>query len=377
MQTQGALGGLIGNPAGPFSSASMKGLAITAGGVGLGLVLSNLVDRYVATRTPEDGNNPWYGSAAAAAQARRPDAMRLGAQAGLTVASMALTYWTRSGRVLPWLFAGTTVGAAAGIVQKLVDWWVMPTLLEVKDPNEESLANRLYPVEQSSVQDEVAKIFENLSTPVLSGGQAETPTIQGVLSPGMVYSLGDPAGKGRSSSGREQPKSLSGQTGKPDFIRTGRLGECPSCGGNGGCWSTCAQLDDDCIPCRTGANGVGGMIYEGKRCYHKVGVGENLEQLAALGRIDLQVLSEMNGGLPPSEFWQPGNKVVCPYAMCTFLNEQGSGEIPASSPVTTADMASMNVGQPSADDNGNLKGQALVSALLHHSDDVDDDAAYA
>lgn len=358
---QGALGGLIGNPAGPFSRASLTGFAIAAGGVGLGLVASNLLDRFVATRTPKDGKNPWYGSAAAAAQARRPDAMRLAAQGGLALGSMALTYWTRSGRILPWLFAGTAVGAGAGMVQKLVDWWVMSWLFKVDDPGEETLSNRLYPLEQSAVQDEVDKIFENLGTAVLSGGQAETPMISGVLAADAVYQLGEPPqGKARSSAGQEpQPKSISGQPGQPNFIRTGRLGECDSCGGRGGCWSTCSNLDEECLPCR-GMSESGGMVYEGQRCKHTVGPNESLQQIAGAAGVDMNVLNAMNVG-SPEDYWQPGNQVTCPFHLCKYLEQMGPA-VPAASPVTTA--SSVNLGEA---------GPVRSLANLFPDDDAEDE----
>lgn len=316
---EGILGGLLSNPAGPYSASSLRGYAIAAGGVGAGLVIADFVDRYVATRTPNDsepskaeGKHPWYGRDAAAAQRRRPDAMRLGAQAVGAVGAMALTYWTRSGNIMPWLFGGTAVGFGANLLKQLTDWWVMPAIFSVdeKNPGEDSFGNRMFPLEQPWVQDEVDKLFENWNAvPALAAGQQETPTIASPLaSPGTgVYVLG----KAGSGNGQPQPETL-GTPASPQFIHTGRLGKCGSCGGYNGCWSTCAT-QADCGPCKE--NGGKG----GKRCYYTVQPGDDFGVMISAANADVKTINAMNGGAQPSSYWQAGRRVMLPYEACKYI----------------------------------------------------------
>jgi hypothetical protein len=202
-------GGLLDNPLGAFSGENIKKFGVAAGGVALGLIVADFVDRYVATRKPKgDGaNNPWYGRDAAAAYRQKPDAMRLGVQALGAGGSMFLAYQLRNKAWAPWLFGGLALGFGVNLIKMLADWWLMPAVLSVKeaDAGKMSLGNRLYPLEQSYVQEKVADIFKNWNDATkapadLAAAQTkDNPTIVGPLSSqtpadssGSIYALGDP-----------------------------------------------------------------------------------------------------------------------------------------------------------------------------------------
>jgi len=316
----GMLDGLLSNPDGPFSKTSLTGYFIAAGGVSAGLVIADFVDRFVATRTPSEsaptkaeGKNPWMGRDAAAAQRRRPDAMRLGVQAGGAVGAMILTYLTRRGNILPWLFGGTSVGFGANLGKQLTDWWFMPTVFKVQAPTEVSFANRMFPMEQSSVQDEIDKIFENwAATTTLAEGQTDTPVIQSPLGGpgGPAYTLG----KARSGQ-YPQPGTLTAQSRGQEFVRTGRLGKCETCGGYNGCWSGCE--DYNCVPCNEGGS-VGAQ-----KCHYTVQPGDDFAALASAARIDISMVNGLNGGGDHTSYWKLGNKVTLPFALCRHIEKRG------------------------------------------------------
>lgn len=339
----GVLGGLLSNPDGPYTMESLRGYAIAAGGVGVGLVIADFLDRYVATRTPDDSTpttgtakHPWYGRDAAAAQRRRPDAMRLGAQAAGAVAAMALTYWFRSGNVLPWVFGGTSIGFGANLLKQLTDWFIMPMVFSVDDPTEESFANRMFPLEQTDVQDEVDKLFENwASVPALLAGQAEKPTISSPLAgPQGIYTLGK-AGSGNgqphgtntlgtpaqprplatqpSSAPAQEPSTVGAS---PEFIQTGRLGKCGSCGGYGGCYATCSDYTGYVTSECKGCNGKAP-----KKCFYIVQAGDDFSMMVAAANADISAINMMNGGGGPETYWQPGNKVMLPFVMCRYIEK--------------------------------------------------------
>jgi hypothetical protein len=332
----GLLGGLLSNPAGPFSGESLRGFAVAAGGVGAGLVIADFVDRYVATRTPADsageggtakaeGQHPWYGRDAAAAQRRRPDAMRLGAQAAGAIAAMALTYWTRRGNVLPWLFGGTAVGFGANLLKQLTDWYLMPMVFSVDEdkPNEATFANRMFPLEQPWVQDKVDELFANWQgVPALRDGQQKEPLVQSPLAAAGqgVYVLG----KAGSGNGMPQPGSL-GSPASPQFIHTGRLGKCHSCGGYNGCWYGCKE--SGCADCGTGINpgprgGNGnGRAAKKQRCMYVVEPGDDFASLVASANANVTQINAMNGGCGPDTYWKVGNRVMLPYEMCKYIED--------------------------------------------------------
>lgn len=325
-------GGLLPN-AGPFSASSVKGYLAAAGGVTVGLVVADFVDRFVATRKPTGtdavkGVGPWYGRAAAAAIAKRPDAMRLGVQAGGAVVGILGTYYTRNmSNIIPWLLGGVAVGFGANLFKMLADWWVMPALLKVeaKDATKPSLGNRTYPLEQTFVQDDIDKLFEQwTNVPNLVAQQQEKPVIESVLTgtvnSGLALSgvgVGQLGGAGQ----KQSPSEAAANGGRGELLMTGRLGACPKCGGVNGCFSSCPELGG-CPTCPDGkVSGVGGFA---PRCRYTVKPGDDFRQIIGVAGADPAVINQLNGGQSPHQYWRPGNTVMMPFHLCKHMESNSS-----------------------------------------------------
>jgi hypothetical protein len=301
-----------------FSISAIRAFGFAGLGVGLGLVFADAADRFVATRKPKDGTNPYYGANAAAAQNRRPDAWRLGAQAAGGVVGVALAYAVRGRTILPWLVGGTAVGFFANLTKLVVNWFAMPMALKVQSGSEATIANRLYPMEQKAVQDVVDTLFENWrTTNNLNLNQQDPPQIVGVTPvpvTGPAYTLGrKPNGAGNGlaqGKARAQSAEAKGRVGQPVLVPTGRLGMCPSCGGNGGCWDHCPDLTI-CGDCHDGL--------VARRCEYEVQPGDDITAMAALYGIDVKQVASLNDGQLGAV---PGQKVVLPYAFCRALEGQ-------------------------------------------------------
>lgn len=260
-------------------------------GLGLGVTFADLVDRYVATMPPENGQNPWYGRNAAAAQQRRPDVMRLGAQGLGALVAMVATYVTRNVKGAPWLFGGIAGGFGVNLVQMGMRWYVMPLLLKSDNPNEVGWANRLYPLEQKVIQDVVTAAFENFTTvPGLASGQTGGPvSVSPTPGGGAVYMLG--------------------RDGKPNgqrqFIPTGKLGNCANCGGDGGCYSDCP--DYNCEGC-----GQGDARYQMEH-------GDDMGTMTTEAGVDASVVYGLNQGRTS---FTAGEFVRVPHALGRYLQRR-------------------------------------------------------
>lgn len=367
----------LANPiANPVSMRSITGLAVTGAGLGFGLVVSELVDRYVATRTPapqadgSGGKHPWYGRNAAIAYQRRPDGVRLAVQGGGAVVALMLTGMTRKMPIVPFLAAGTTLGFAANLFQKLFNWYVLPKVLKVKEPGETSLANRLAPLEQDAVQDRVDELMKNyMSITDLAANQQETA---GVMSPlnaggGSILSLGE--------KGTPVP-----------FVDSGHVGKCDSCGGNGGHYSTCPGANADCGSCGEDASdgavvvavppqmaspgipiespftppvltqtpwaappvfddgdeGDNDYVPDGRpQCEYIVQAGDDLHALADEAGINVNDVAAINSGAI-TDIWRAGSRVILPFELCKMLVRKPKGAAPTAT-ATAARNAPLDV----------------------------------
>jgi hypothetical protein len=130
---------------------------VLSGGAILGFEAADMLDRWVATRTPSGAKFPWYGTDAAHRQMQRPDGMRVLAMAGLSAAFFAGAVFTRKRFVKTSYFLG---GVALGSILKLghavLAGWVWPKAFGVEKGTERSFGNRMYPLEQAKLQ-ELAK----------------------------------------------------------------------------------------------------------------------------------------------------------------------------------------------------------------------------
>lgn len=320
---------LFENPMGPYSTSSLKGFGWAAGGVGLGLVVAELVDRYIATRTPADsksggpdakGNNPWFGRDAAAAMQRRPDALRLGVQAVGALAGIGGAYALRGRSIAPWLIGGTAVGFGANLFKQLIMWWVAPRILKAKE-NEAVLGNRLLPLEQVELQDKIDAIWEDwqkVASLMDNQKVAGTPVVVSPLSASPsqnVLTLGGATGNG----------PLPGAVG---FVsQPGRVGACMSCGGMQGCWSNCPALncpdDRDCKDCSPHDGDGGGQ--RGRLCEYVVQRGDDLTALVTASGVPANDIAALNGGGDPSTWWRAGATVVLPEQACYVVWRHQNG----------------------------------------------------
>jgi len=295
------VGGLMRNQ---FSRARLAEYGVGVLGLGLGVTVADLVDSYVATMPPEGGQNPWYGRNAAAAQQRRPDVMRLGAQGLGALVSMVLTYVTRNVKGAPWLFGGIAGGFGVNLVQMGMRWYVMPMILKSDNPSEVNYANRLYPLEQKVTQDVVAAAFENFTTvPGLASGQTGGPvSVSPTPGGGSVYMLG-----------RQRR-----------LIPTGKLGMCESCGGSGGCYDDCADYN--------GGDGHGDAIYE-------VEPGDNVPGMAQEAGVAPATIYGLNEGRTS---FVAGERIRIPHALGRYLvrreaHRQKLAGVPSQSPASMED----------------------------------------
>jgi hypothetical protein len=322
-----------------FSKARLAEYGVGVLGLGLGVTVADLVDRYVATMPPEGGTNPWYGRNAAAAQQRRPDVMRLGAQGLGALLAMVATYMTRNVKGAPWLFGGIAGGFGVNLVQMGMRWYVMPMLLKSEDPSEVGWANRLYPLEQKVIQDPVAAIFENL-TGQLALAQQAAPISASPLAgsdSGTTYALGRNNGNGQRH-----------------LIPTGKLGMCAACSGEGGCYSDCP--DYNCDGCGNGD------------AKYMVEHGDNIPEMAAAADVAPATVYGMNQGRTS---FGVGDWVTVPHAFGRYLqrretDRQSLHGVPESTP-SPAEVP-MPIEPVAASSNGNGKfagsNDAAMSLLM-------------
>jgi hypothetical protein len=307
---------------GAFGMANIKKFGVAAGGVALGLIVADFVDRYVSTRKPKDAGElkafgPWYGRDAAAAYRQKPDAMRLGVQALGAGGSMFLAYKLRNKSWAPWLFGGLAIGFGANLVKMLADWYLMPMVLKVDEKNsgKASLANRLYPLEQGYVQEKVQSLFKDWSTtPDLAQAQAETPVIMGPLSSGAaesgIYTLGDP---------NAQPR-VENQLGRP-LVPTGRVGTCGSCGGQNGCFSGCPTS----CPGNCPQGVMPGQDSALPKCMYTVDERVNLMAVATEVGVNVNEIMALNSYADASILQMVGAEVILPNKLCAALELMEKG----------------------------------------------------
>ncbi|GMV18010.1 MAG: hypothetical protein AMXMBFR56_62340 [Polyangiaceae bacterium] len=309
--------GLFENPMGAFSSDSLKAFGVASAGLALGLLVARGVDRFVATMKPAksksgtEAQRAWYGKNAVAAVYRRPNALRLGVQAGGAVAAIGGAYMLRNKSVAPWLLGGIALGFGSNLLLQLAEWYIIPRIFKIEKDNDQTLANRLYVLEQIDTQDKVDEIMEDWSKkPALMANQEQADTAVIIQGPLNDASSPDIATLGRGAAGsRPSGATLSGQARR--FVADGRVGNCGECGGQGGHYSGCAQ----CQVC----NGGGG----GRRCAYTVQAGADIYAIASAAGVDIADIAAMNGGGSPESWWIVGQRVTLPEAACNVVINQG------------------------------------------------------
>lgn len=296
--------GLFENPAGPFSVSSVKAFAVASAGLAFGLAVARGTDRWIATMKPADSksgakaNRAWYGRAAAAAINRRPTILRLGVQAGGAVLAIGGAYALRNRGMAPWLLGGIALGFGSNLFLQFIEWWAIPWLLKTKDASEQTLANRMYALEQLDAQDKVDAAFEDwASIPALAQNQDQNnPNISSpIIVPVGIAQLG--------AAGRPSARAMVGAPRR--FIADGRVGHCDTCGGNGGHYSGCANCDI----CNGG----------GRKCAYTVQPGVDIYAVATQAGISVNEIVQLNGGGSPESCWVVGQECVLPESACNVV----------------------------------------------------------
>jgi hypothetical protein len=238
------LGEYMDNPDG-FGMRQFQQFGMAALGVGVGLIVATMTDRFIATMKPKDGTQAWGGAEAANAIAARPTAMRLGVQALGAVATVYGAYATRTrSPKASFLLGGVATGFGANLLLQLWNYFAAPALFKVKAGEESKLtmANRLYSFEQKSLQDAIAAQFKDWKTNTeLAGAQAPGagPTGLAPVGPSHLTLSGTP----------EQPRQLGAPNPISNWRPTapmpstlfqpaqvgGKVGDCGSCGHAWGC----------------------------------------------------------------------------------------------------------------------------------------------
>lgn len=122
----------------------------------VGLMALDLLQRWIATRKPADTSlpavRPWYGRDAVAAQKSRPSSLQLALPMVLAIGLVVI-----GGRQGPFV----ALGISLGVLREVLVWYLMPLIFRVRDPSEASIPNRMFPLEQYAVQDQITQTFQH------------------------------------------------------------------------------------------------------------------------------------------------------------------------------------------------------------------------
>ncbi len=221
-------------------------LAVLGGGVVVGMVLSDLLRRYVATMAPKGAKEPTYSYMSGERFAAHPDGMQYAAQGALGLLGLGAAYLTmKKSPGISRFLAGVGVGALAQAVLEVVNFAVMPSLFSSKE-GEKTLGNRLYPMEQKYQQDFLTNQIKQENT-ALGTGALVSNIGQGTVGPAPA--AGTTAGH-RGLAGLPAPQQTrqlppaQGQGARPSSQGQGQLAGTPGqvgCGGAGGCGQKAAS----------------------------------------------------------------------------------------------------------------------------------------
>jgi hypothetical protein len=145
----------IANPVGNWGN-----VAILGGGAVLGFVVTDAVDKLVATRAG-DAPYPYYAHDAQVRIMLRPDGVRIAAQTAVIAAFFLGSYAAQNSMPkTAYFLAGAAIGSGVRLVSQLVIEMLMPKIFSVTKGTEKNIGNRVYPFHQDALQDAQAKIIE-------------------------------------------------------------------------------------------------------------------------------------------------------------------------------------------------------------------------
>ena len=127
----------------------LKDVAIAGGGLLVGIIAADVLDRFVATRAPEGQQKPLYGQLAAGKILEKADSMRLLASGGGTALFGVGAFMARDRMPgIAYALGGVAAGFGVKFLGQLIGDHLMPLLFKREKADEESWANRLFPDKQ-------------------------------------------------------------------------------------------------------------------------------------------------------------------------------------------------------------------------------------
>jgi len=226
-----------------------------------GIMFYELAYRWIATGKPADRPNqkahhPWYGRDAAAAQRRRPGIFQL---ASFVACGFALGLT---------LSKSVGVGVFLSVAREVAVWYILPLVFWVRHDNEPSIANRMFPLEQYRVQNQIAGMLEHWDElPSLTASQLRIPVV------------GSPLNNSAKDYG------LSGASKELEEI----------------------------------------IAANATRCEYKIEEGDDLDVMLTESGVSLREVTElnMNAVVDGTVVWKPGNKVILPRKFCLYIIARG------------------------------------------------------
>lgn len=333
-----SVGGFAANPVGmgvyrDNPVTNLKDFAMATGGVALGYIAADTLDRFLATMKPAGGTQPYFGRDAATLINSRPNGMRLAAGALGTGLMAAVSYYTARTRPnVSTFFGGLAVGFGVKLLASVWQWYIAPAIWKVDEAKPNSLADRMFSLEQKAVQDKVKAEYKSPDGGRFSATQGANAQIS-LVSSGQVGGLPSHQGQGAAPvpfvdaahSNGAVGGTVAGGSYRGRSLRkrkSGSIGVCSSCRGVNACYEGC---HDACTSC-------GYSDESAPNCTVTVQAGDDFAALAATVGVSMDDVVALNNGVfNPVE----GSTVTLPYSMCALLSsEDGAVQTPSGSPVS-------------------------------------------
>ena len=196
-----------------------KHIVAGVGGLVLGIVGADLLDRFIATMAPSGSNTPLTDMAAIAAIRSKANAARMGTSAGGAVVGFGTAYLLRhKSPTASYALGGFGLGFGVKFLTQLVTDVIMPVVFKVQNRTTDTTANRLYPDKQGYADQTVTP------TPVTTTPPANPPAATPGTNAGVgrvrdmrrpnIYRLPAPV---RAGMPMQQQRQMVGNRAMPDF----------------------------------------------------------------------------------------------------------------------------------------------------------------
>jgi len=217
------------NPIGGWKDIASTGLAAIGGAV-----VSEIVSRMVATRTPEGGKHPFYSKDAVLRILAKPTGMEAAANAGLIAVFLGGAGFAanKGYGMLANVLGGMGFGAIAHYGVRVFVHYILPMILKVVDGNEMTLANQIAAWEQPSNADAIAAEIKRTDSVTSEAQQDPLPmsykTGDAVTADGYKWLLGrvigvappQPAPDAKPAAGGTTASSLGALSGQARIFQT-------------------------------------------------------------------------------------------------------------------------------------------------------------